>query len=389
MDVTTFDVRDRVKRDMISAASIGDFVLGPGTAAADAAFLAATASISPYCIDAVRGEIVLVELPEEVDLASAAFVYEVQYRHARRIHAVKIADFIALAAGLPAPARTVLVHSTGRCGSTLLMRALDAVPDVTTLSEPDVFSQLAMTGRPAEPAPEQFARLYGALLRVFGRGRSGTLAFKFRSVVCEHADYLAASLPEAASVFLYRDAIAVARSYARVTNRPLTGWVLTPGQRRAWSRFVPLLARLDWPLDGHDLMAALWAGPVLRYLDSWPTGIWRGAIDYADLLERPAAIVGAALSGPGEASAEARLPAPVFATHSQAGSHLAPDRLDADPAVAAELASAAFAERIAASLARIDPRLHPGMTLPGALLADCRLPPRFSGASLEGRPRGP
>jgi hypothetical protein len=376
MEVTTYDVREKTKRDMISAASIADFDLGPGTQGHDPGLLASTATISPYCIDAARGEMVLVELPEEVDLASAPFVYEAQYRHARRVHMIGIESFIALTAGIRPRARPLFLHSTGRCGSTLLARALGGIAGVTTLAEPDVFSQLAMAGRLAEPAVEQFARLYSGLLRFFMRDRTGVVVFKFRGVVCEHSDYLASSLPGSTSFFLYRDAIEVARSYARLTNRPLSGWRLTAGQRRAWSRFVPLIARLDFPIDGHDLMAALWAGPVLRYLGTWPSGIWSGAIDYADLLDRPGPIVASLLGEVRPGAGRAPLPAPDFAAHSQAGSHLAPGRLDPDPALEAELASPAFARRVARSLRRIDPRLRADMILPGALSGRSSVAPR-------------
>ena len=367
MEVTTYDVLEKTKRDMISAASIADFRLAPAAHGRDPGFLTSTTTISPYCVDAARGEVVLVELPEEADLASVPFVYEAQYRQARRVHAMKIESFIALAAGFPPPTRALFLHSTGRCGSTLLTRALGEIAGVTTLSEPDVFSQLAMAGRLSEPAREQFARLYAGLLRFFMRDRTGIVVFKFRSVVCEHADYLASSLPGSTSFFLYRDAIEVARSYARVTNRPLSAWQLTGGQRRAWSRFAPLIRRLDFPLDGHDLMAALWASPVLRYLETRSSGIWRGAVNYADLLARPGRIVDALLGNVRQGSGRVPLPARAFATHSQAGSHLAPDRSVPDPALEAELASPAFAQRIARSLHRIDPRLQADMTLPDSL----------------------
>lgn len=368
MEVTTYDVRERTKRDAISTASIADFGLAPSPHGRDPASLVSTATVSPYCIDPARGEVVLVELPEEVDLASAPFIYEAQYRQARRVHTVKIESFIALAAKLRPPTRAMFLHSTGRCGSTLLTRALGGIAGVTTFSEPDVFSQLAMAGRLPEPAArEQFARLYASFLRFFMRDRTGIVVFKFRGVVCEHADYLASSLPGSTSVFLYRDAIEVARSYARLTNRPLSAWQLTEGQRRAWSRFAPLIARLDYPLNGHDLMAAFWAGPVLRYLETWSAGVWRGAIDYADLVDRPGRIVDALLSDVSQGSEPVRFPAHVFATHSQAGSHLAPGRFEPDPELDAELASPTFAQNVARSLHKIDRQLQADMTLPGNL----------------------
>jgi hypothetical protein len=367
MDVTTYEVRGRVKGDAISAAALADFDLAPGEAG-DSDLLISNLAISPYCIDPARGEIVLVEAPADLDLATAPFVYDAQYRHATRVHTIGIDRFMALAADLPSSARAMFLHSTGRCGSTLLARAMGGAAGVTMISEPDVFSQLAMAGRFEDPSVrEQFARLHASCLKFFMRGRTDLVLFKFRAIVCEHADYLAQSLPGSRSVFLYRDAIEVARSYARLTNRPLADWRLSDGQIQAWSRFAPIITRLGFPVDGYDLMAALWAGPILRYLETWPQGVWHGALNYADLLDRSEAI-GRALLGAGRQDAgSAGFSVEAFATHSQADSHLAPDRLAPNAVLDAELASPEFARRIAESLGKIDPRLSSDMILPGSL----------------------
>lgn len=367
MDVTSYEVRGRAKADAISMAAIADFELGPA-AVSKADLLVSTPAISPYCIDPARGQIVLVEVSDSLDLTTAPFVYEAQYRHAKRVHTIGIERFIALAADLPTNASAMFLHSTGRCGSTLLARAMGDACGVTMMSEPDVFTQLAMAGRFSEPlVGEEFSRLHASFLRFFMHGRSGLMLFKFRAIVCEHADYLAQGLPGSVSVFLYRDAVEVARSYARLNNRPLAAWRLSDGQRRAWSRFAPILQHLDFPLDGYDLMAALWAGPILRYLDTWPHGLWRGALNYADLLERPEAIGHALLEAGSKDSGSARFSTRAFATHAQADTHLAPGRLASDPVLDAELASRQFGDRIAESLRKIDPRLRSDMTLPGGL----------------------
>ena len=370
MDITTYDVRGRTKRHAIAAASIADFDLAPGMRMHDPGFLVETATVLPYCIDPARGMVVLVELPSVTELASVPFLYDAQYRGAVHVHTITIEGFVALTAGLAPQAKAIFLHSTGRCGSTLLARALGEVAGVTMLSEPDVFSQLAMAGRlPEGAARAEFEALYAGFLRFFLRNRTGRVVFKFRGVVCEHAEYLASALPGSVSVFLYRDAVAVTRSYARLINRPLSMWQLSEGQCRAWSRFAPLVAQLDSPINGYDLIAALWAGPVLQYLNTWPAGIWHGAIDYADLLADPCRIGGAMLGDLRQGAAPVAFPAHVFATHSQADSHLAPNRIDPNPDLEAELISPDFPGQIARSLQRIDPRLRADMKLPGNLAA--------------------
>lgn len=359
----------RSKLDPIAVADASDFILGPPMQALSPDELLASASITPYCIDPFVGDIILVELPKHFDLSSAVFIYEAQYRHGERVHRISIADFNELASRVATPALPILLHSTGRCGSTLLARTLGSVSGVTAISEPDVFSQMAMAGRPIGAAEQSgFKALYGSCLRFFLRNRTGPVVFKFRSIVCEHADVLAGSLPACRSIFLYRNAVEVARSYARVTGRVLADWRLTAPQQRAWARFAPLLASLDDPPGGYDLMAALWASPVSRYLETWPSGIWYGAIDYADLLRDPGHVVDALLADEEQPVAPLRLAPHIFARDAQADSHLATNPSTANPQLQSELASPFFSEHITASLRRIAPRLSPAMVMPGRLV---------------------
>lgn len=365
--LSTYRVSERLRRNAISVASAADFELELVSKMSNPDFLLSSAAVSPYCLDPLTDRILLTELPADFDLTSAPFTYEAQYLHAERVHAIGINDFLELCQRLKTPARVLLVHSTGRCGSTLFMRAVRSL-GVTTCSEPDIFSQIAMAGRAKEVSTrDAFESLHSACLNYLGRHDSKAFAIKFRSVVYEHADYLASALPSAANIFLYRECFGVARSYARVSNRTLTGWELNGTEKDAWSAFVPLLRNLPEPVTGYDLLAALWAGPVLNYLDTYEDRMWRGALDYADVIDGRNALLGPLLSDllgvPGA------LPEELFEIHAQSGSHLAPQRSQPNPALERELETAEFAERLAGSLQKIDPRLHPKISLPGRISA--------------------
>lgn len=89
--------------------------------------------VSPYCFDLPNRTLFCVSTP---DISGATFYYQAQRQQARNV--IKI-PYAALPAGPPSPA---LIFSIGRCGSTLLVRALEAA-GLHVVSEPDFFTQAA------------------------------------------------------------------------------------------------------------------------------------------------------------------------------------------------------------------------------------------------------
>jgi hypothetical protein len=89
--------------------------------------------VSPYCFDLVHRALLCVSTP---DISGATFFYQAQRQHARTV--IKI-PFESLPEGRTSPA---LIFSIGRCGSTLLVRALHAA-GVRAVSEPDFYTQAA------------------------------------------------------------------------------------------------------------------------------------------------------------------------------------------------------------------------------------------------------
>lgn len=89
--------------------------------------------VSPYCFDFQNRTLFCVSTP---DISGASFFYQAQRLHARSV--IKI-PFGSLPEG---PASPALVFSIGRCGSTLLMRALEAA-GASAVSEPDFYTQAA------------------------------------------------------------------------------------------------------------------------------------------------------------------------------------------------------------------------------------------------------
>jgi len=89
--------------------------------------------VSPYCFDFANRSLLCVSTP---DISGAVFFYQAQRQHARSVIRV---PFESLPDGPTSPA---LIFSIGRCGSTLLVKALEAA-GVRTVSEPDFYTQAA------------------------------------------------------------------------------------------------------------------------------------------------------------------------------------------------------------------------------------------------------
>jgi hypothetical protein len=133
------------------------------------------------------------------------------------------------------PNDQILVHcySVGRCGSTLLSRAMDATPYSQSLSEPDIFTRLTSYG-PAHSSlsvPEHTTKLVTLLrcsiitLLYFCHTTHPTkkvVSIKYRSSGVGLAYYIRQAYPPAKNVFLYRDAYNHNESFTRAFTNAKT-----------------------------------------------------------------------------------------------------------------------------------------------------------------------
>jgi len=344
-------------------------------------------NVSLYCLDPVRREAVFVETDPEVDLAAAPFFFEAQYEAARALITVGFSELHDLADQAPSDhRRLVLVYSIGRCGSTLIGRALARLGGATLLSEPDVFTQLVAL-RSASPGADGLAhdevihlvRSCARLMLTRPRlgwlggsqaGRSGgpdVLAVKFRSFVIELADELHAHLPAARVVYAYRHAVAWTRSTLRAFGAydPSMAHTLAPAQDRL-GRLVPLLARhrarLGRVLTPVEAMACQWVSQMERAVALRKAGVAMHAVRYEDLSAQPRVQLAALLAHCGLPTGSSVALDRVLAEDSQAGTALARGRL-ADLEDALDESAIVELKRVIAELSRVvtpDLILHNG-----------------------------
>ncbi len=222
MAAAVYDIISREKDILIANASIEDFVLAqaseidPVTALQDRTW-------SLYCLDFSSNCGVFVQLPSELDLARAAFVYQTQFEKAQSVLVVPFADLIVAAERMPDPEHLTFLLSTGRCGSTLASRILATAPDVWSISEPDVFTSIAYQRTHLTAAARR--SLLNASTRLLFRppvGRAVTsYIIKPRSEAVLVSDDIAEAMPSANYVFLYRDIAGYANSMHRFLQRVL------------------------------------------------------------------------------------------------------------------------------------------------------------------------
>jgi hypothetical protein len=210
-----------------------------------------------------------------------------------------------LAEGIPSPEQVIFIFSIGRCGSTLVSRALNAVPGVWSLSEPDIYTRLAsdslFSAKPTGYTDQEVMRLARAGTRLLFRPPPGrearVLAVKFRSQASIQAELFHRGMPEASCVFLYREAVSWANSFYRMMRRygipaALTGdrrtfcWgVLAPGQNSARIKDLIDLEAEEVPLE--DALAPGWAFNMEDYLRHLRAGVPYLALRYDDLTADP------------------------------------------------------------------------------------------------------
>jgi hypothetical protein len=284
------------------------------------------ANTTPYCFDPIHGRILFVEVPADVDLSGAPFLYDAQFERAQRVFAMPIDDFISLGEALPDPEDLMLIYSTGRCGSTLLASALNELGAVRVFSEPDIFTQIAQAGCPTDARTrEVLVKTLRSCLRVLCRSGQQHYVVKFRSVVIELFELMAHAMPRARNIFMYRDAIGFARSTARMMEMELDNWSVDARGLRGWQRLVPSLGRFQATpelVSASRLLAHLWAGSVVRYIETYRLGLWACAVHYEDLCRDPMSVLDALRASCSLPVSSTDAPEVAFGRDSQAGTSI-------------------------------------------------------------------
>ena len=205
MSLTEYQVRART-RDLLSISRPEDFILGANRTVDSSRIF--DPDVSPYCFDLANRSLLCVSTP---DISGAVFFYQAQRQHARS--AINV-PFESLPKG---PASPALIFSIGRCGSTLLVRALEAA-GIRAVSEPDFYRQAACH-RPLDMS-----------LRSAITGATRLLPYSVIKLhlECNNAPVLIAGAFDSPRIlFILRDPVDWAASLRRISRNSLQpGWAV-------------------------------------------------------------------------------------------------------------------------------------------------------------------
>ena len=115
----------------------------------------------------------------------------------------------------------------GRCGSTVLCEALDQLPTLQSISEPDVFAVLglhctssnARTVRTKRRYIVPITRVATLLLNNYFLSRApekSSICYKLRSETIHAAELLQEAMPRAKNIYMYRNCFSFGESCVRL-----------------------------------------------------------------------------------------------------------------------------------------------------------------------------
>jgi hypothetical protein len=325
-----FKIVNRHREYVLQFVNARDFE-GEPAGEIEASELAADFEWSLYCFDFENDHVVFVRCPSEIE--REPFLYTAQFNAAVSYARMDMADFVFFAQGIPAPENLVFVHSVGRCGSTLLSKALQAIAEVQSLSEPDDLTQL--TVQRASLGEQRTKDLIYACVRWRCKptGRR-TVAIKTRSEVMVIAPLMCAAFPEAKNLFLYRGAVSWTRSIYRTwpPDRPLDDVDLNRDMQRRWAEMIPLVKELGSetePFNPLEIRLCSWLQVMEGYLGLRNRGVPFFAFRYEELTQNPREVLRAVFDYVGVSEVDWADIEAVLAEDSQKGSIFDREALDA------------------------------------------------------------
>ena len=297
MRVNQFAIENKHRRNIGHVAQLEDFTISSQGEVGVTAVVANPA-VSLYCLEDKARQAVFVELPPDVDLAKAPFVYLTQFEEAQRLFTMSYETFHKVAASLTPVTRPIFVHITGRSGSTLLSHAFNESRLVKSLAEPDVVSQFANLRYQAEASRDvELRELARSTMHfLFKNDHESNIeahAVKLRNQAVPVMDLFQKAFPEGCSLFLYRDVVGFTASFQRIfrkagfpENQSFVEWQQNSALSLCGdlSHLADYLGRREGEISLAQQCALWWLIVMDWYLAQYERGIPVMAISFSDLI---------------------------------------------------------------------------------------------------------
>jgi hypothetical protein len=292
-------------------------------------------TVSLYCLDPKSDEAIFVIIPSDIHLNEVPFYIAAQYEHAVQVIKVSYNTLYHLADQVELDdQRLILIYSTGRSGTTVTSLAFNQVEDVTSFSEPDVFTQLVQLRDYSRSSDALISKLTAACTRLTCKqsalNEKPIWALKFKSFVIDLADLIYQNFPEAKCLFLYRNAEPWFDSYMRTFG----GYLSPEAMEESWLWCKSTIRMVDsYPIYNHGeitaglMMGLMWLNNMERCYEMIKAGHPILPVRYEDLKANPLSVMEKLFDYCGVNTGNKAALANVFATDSQAGTGIARDKI--------------------------------------------------------------
>lgn len=300
MQTRRLTIKENNRQHAIPIVSPDDFTTEPA-GEIDSEEVLRDPKFSLYCFDPENGRALFVESSDPVAVEQKPFYYQAQVETAIGLVAMPMETFHSVAERIPEPPKGLIwVHSVGSCGSTLLSKALAAVPEVQSLSEPDDLTHMCKL-RAGKVVSEDWLR---AAIKSSTKWRckprvgppAEVVAIKTRSEVSVLADLIGDLYPQSKHIFLYREGIAWMRSWfsGYPPDLPMDDVAINREREQNWAKMLPLLSeyiREDKPLNAVEVRMISWitsmeSQPLLREM-----GVPLCTVRFEDLTADPCSML--------------------------------------------------------------------------------------------------
>ncbi|XP_035659837.1 uncharacterized protein LOC118404694 [Branchiostoma floridae] len=243
------------------------------------------------CADFQTRALVLVKPKEMLTFKGYPFFREALRRQAEELLVIPFSQLAGVAAEVAedvAHVNTIFVHITLRCGSTLLIKALEASGQMHTLSESDVYANISRYVLSKKAMPEDVTEMLLELIRhintlfnysLLQTDPSKTITcYKMRGQVFLIADLLRKALPEVKTVLLYRNLLGTVDSWAHVM-----------AERSYWKYWLITALRLDsFYLNNllHWAPNSPWDNPVFRCIPVPHGVVWLATFIWLEYMQK-------------------------------------------------------------------------------------------------------